>query len=116
MSAYKSDFLNLIAERGQFHQSSDLEGLDEALVPGFSGYVGYDLTAPSLHVGNLAQIMIQRRFQQTGGKPVVLLGGGTTRIGDPSGRDETPPLLSDQTIAAHPASIMGGFCKFPPFC
>jgi tyrosyl-tRNA synthetase len=115
MSQYQSDFLNTIVARGQFHQCSDIERLDDALKPGFMGYIGYDLTAPSLHVGNLAQIMIQRRLQQAGGRPIVLLGGGTTRIGDPSGRDESRQLLSDETIAANRASIMGVFGKFLNF-
>jgi len=115
MSQYQSDFLNTIVARGQFHQCSDIERLDEALKPGFMGYIGYDLTAPSLHVGNLAQIMLQRRLQQAGGRPIVLLGGGTTRIGDPSGRDETRQLLSDATIAANRASIMSVFDKFLHF-
>ena len=115
MSAYKSDFLNLIAERGQFHQSSDLEGLDQAFVSGFPGYIGYDLTAPSLHVGNLAQIMLQRRFQQAGGKPIVLLGGGTTRIGDPSGRDESRQLLTSEAIEANRDSIRKVFERLLTF-
>ena len=115
MTQYQSDFLNTIVARGQFHQCSDIERLDEALQPGFMGYIGYDLTAPSLHVGNLAQIMLQRRLQQAGGRPIVLLGGGTTRIGDPSGRDETRQLLSDATIAANRASIMSVFDKFLHF-
>jgi len=115
MSQYQSEFLNTIVARGQFHQASDIAALDAALKPGFMGYIGYDLTAPSLHVGNLAQIMIQRRLQQAGGKPVVLLGGGTTRIGDPSGRDESRQLLSAEMIAANRASIMGVFDKFLSF-
>jgi len=115
MSQYQSEFLNTIVARGQFHQASDIAALDAALKPGFMGYIGYDLTAPSLHVGNLAQIMIQRRLQQAGGKPIVLLGSGTTRIGDPSGRDESRQLLSEETIAANRASIMGVFEKFMTF-
>lgn len=115
MSAFKSEFLNVIHDRGQFHQSSDLEGLDKAFSHGFAGYIGYDLTAPSLHVGSLAQIMIQRRFQQAGGKPIVLLGGGTTRIGDPSGRDESRQLLNSETIAANRESIRKVFERFLTF-
>ena len=115
MSALKSDFLKLITERGQFHQASDLEGLDAALKTGFPGYIGYDLTAPSLHVGNLAQIMLQRRFQQAGGKPIVLLGSGTTRIGDPSGRDESRQLLTSETIEANHRSIRKVFERFLTF-
>ena len=115
MSALKSDFLNLITERGQFHQASDLEGLDAALKRGFPGYIGYDLTAPSLHVGSLAQIMLQRRFQQAGGKPIVLLGSGTTRIGDPSGRDESRQLMTADTIEANRKSIRKVFERFLTF-
>jgi tyrosyl-tRNA synthetase len=109
MTNHKSAFLNAIAARGQYHQASDLDGLDTAWGPGLMGYIGYDMTAPSLHVGNLAQIMMQRRLQQAGGRPIVLLGGGTTRIGDPSGRDETRQLLTEETIAANRASIRGVF-------
>jgi len=115
MSALKSDFLKLITERGQFHQASDLEGLDAAMKSGLPGYIGYDLTAPSLHVGSLAQIMIQRRFQQCGGKPIVLLGSGTTRIGDPSGRDESRQLLTSETIEANHRSIRKVFERFLTF-
>ena len=115
MSQYQSEFLNTIVARGQFHQASDIAALDAALKPGFMGYIGYDLTAPSLHVGNLAQIMLQRRLQQAGGKPVVLLGSGTTRIGDPSGRDESRQLLSPEAIEANRASIKGVFDKFLRF-
>jgi tyrosyl-tRNA synthetase len=115
MGRHKSDFLNAIVARGQFHQCSDIESLDSALGPGFMGYIGYDLTAPSLHVGNLAQIMLQRRLQQAGGKPIVILGGGTTRIGDPSGRDETRQLLTEETIAANRASIRTVFENFLTF-
>jgi tyrosyl-tRNA synthetase len=115
MSGFRSDFLETVKARGQFHQCSDVERLDAALGPGFMGYIGYDLTAPSLHVGNLTQIMLQRRLQQAGGKPIVLLGGGTTRIGDPSGRDESRQLLTPETIAANRASIRGVFEKFLTF-
>src|SRR5262245_40126984 len=115
MTAFKSDFLKLITERGQFHQASDLEGLDAAMTRGLPGYIGYDLTAPSLHVGSLAQIMIQRRFQQCGGRPIVLLGSGTTRIGDPSGRDEGRQLLSPDTIETNRKSIRKVFERFLTF-
>ncbi len=115
MSALKSDFLKLITERGQFHQASDLEGLDAAMTRGLPGYIGYDLTAPSLHVGSLAQIMLQRRFQQCGGKPIVLLGSGTTRIGDPSGRDEGRQLMTAETIETNRKSIRKVFERFLTF-
>ena len=97
---YKSTLLRLLDERGYIHQMTDAEGLDalaaKQIVP---GYIGFDATAPSLHVGSLVQIMLLRRLQQAGHKPVVLMGGGTTRIGDPTGRDESRKMLSDETIA-----------------
>jgi hypothetical protein len=112
MSQYKSDLLlRLLDERGYIHQLTDAEGLDalaaKQVVP---GYIGFDATAPSLHVGSLVQIMMLRRLQQTGHKPVVLMGGGTTRIGDPTGRDESRKMLSDETIEANIASIRTIFC------
>ena len=75
------------------------------------GYIGFDATAPSLHIGSLVQIMMLRRLQQTGHKPVVLMGGGTTRIGDPTGRDESRKMLSDQTIEDNIASIRPAFAR-----
>jgi tyrosyl-tRNA synthetase len=113
--ALQSDFLRTVAARGQFHQCTDLPGLDKAAATGVTGYIGFDMTAPSLHVGSLTQIMLLRRLQQGGGKPIVLLGGGTTRVGDPSGRDETRQLLSEEQIAANAASIRGVFEKFLTF-
>jgi tyrosyl-tRNA synthetase len=113
--ALQSDFLRTVTARGQFHQCTDLEGLDKAAAGGVTGYIGFDMTAPSLHVGSLTQIMLLRRLQQGGGKPIVLLGGGTTRVGDPSGRDETRQLLSEQQIAANAASIRTVFEKFLSF-
>src|SRR3546814_14006708 len=99
MSQYKSDLLRLLDERGYIHQLTDAEGLDalaaNEIVP---GYIGFDATAPSLHVGSLVQIMMLRRMQQAGHKPIVLMGGGTTKIGDPSGRDESRRLLTDGDI------------------
>ena len=113
MTSYKSDLLRLLDERGYIHQMTDAEGLDalaaKQVVP---GYIGFDATAPSLHVGSLVQIMMLRRLQQTGHKPVVLMGGGTTRIGDPTGRDESRKMLSDETIAANIASIFSIFQQF----
>ena len=106
MTEYKSDLLRLLDERGYIHQLTDAEGLDalaqRQVVP---GYIGFDATAPSLHVGSMVQIMLLRRLQQTGHKPVVLMGGGTTRIGDPTGRDESRKMLTDETIDANIASI-----------
>ncbi len=116
MTSYKSDLLRLLDERGYIHQTTDAEGLDalaaKQVVP---GYIGFDATAPSLHVGSLVQIMMLRRLQQTGHKPVVLMGGGTTRIGDPTGRDESRKMLSDETIAANIASIFSIFQQFLSF-
>jgi tyrosyl-tRNA synthetase len=116
MSNYKSDLLRLLDERGYIHQLTDAEGLDalaaKQVVP---GYIGFDATAPSLHVGSLVQIMLLRRLQQAGHKPVVLMGGGTTRIGDPTGRDESRKMLSDATIDANIASIRIAFERFLTF-
>src|SRR3546814_1710422 len=98
MTNYKSDLLRLLDERGYIHQTTDAEGLDalaaKQVVP---GYIGFDATAPSLHVGSLVQIMLLRRLQQAGHKPVVLMGGGTTRIGDPTGRDERRRMMDDRS-------------------
>jgi tyrosyl-tRNA synthetase len=115
MTAPASPFLRAIMARGQFHQCTDLEGLDKAAAGGVTGYIGFDMTAPSLHVGNLTQIMFLRRLQQAGGKPIVLLGGGTTRVGDPSGKEEMRQLLSEEQIARNAASIRGCFEKFLHF-
>jgi tyrosyl-tRNA synthetase len=111
----RSQFLRDAVARGQFHQCTDLEGLDKAAQAGFTGYIGFDMTAPSLHVGNLTQIMYLRRLQQAGGKPIVLLGGGTTRVGDPSGKEEMRQLLSEEQIAKNTASIKDTFSKFLSF-
>ncbi len=95
MNAYKSDLLRLLDERGYIHQLTDAEGLDAlALRQIVPGYVGFDATAPSLHVGSLVQIMMLRRLQQAGHKPIVLMGGGTSKIGDPSFKDEARKLLT----------------------
>jgi tyrosyl-tRNA synthetase len=111
----RSDFLRAVIARGQFHQCTDLEALDKAAAAGVTGYIGFDMTAPSLHVGNLTQIMYLRRLQQAGGKPIVLLGGGTTRVGDPSGKEEMRQLLSEEQIAKNTASIKDTFSKFLSF-
>jgi tyrosyl-tRNA synthetase len=115
MTNARSDFLRTVMARGQFHQCTNLEGLDEAARAGVTGYIGFDMTAPSLHVGNLTQIMFLRRLQQAGGKPIVLLGGATTRVGDPSGKEEMRQLLSEAQIEANKASIKGCFEKFLSF-
>ncbi len=106
MSEFQSDLLNLLSERGYIHQVTDAGALDalatKQVVP---GYIGFDATAPSLHVGSLVQIMMLRRLQQSGHKPIVLMGGGTTKVGDPSGKDESRQLLTSATIDANIASI-----------
>ncbi len=116
MTQYQSTLLRLLDERGYIHQMTDAEGLDklasESVVP---GYIGFDATAPSLHVGSLVQIMMLRRLQQAGHKPVVLMGGGTTRIGDPTGRDESRKMLSDQTIEDNITSIKQVFARLLTF-
>ena len=113
---YASDFLRTLDERGYIHQITDAAALDAAASAGpVTAYVGYDCTAPSLHIGNLVSIMMLRRLQQAGHKPVVLLGGGTTRVGDPSGKDEGRQLLDDARIAANMASIRRIFERFLSF-
>jgi tyrosyl-tRNA synthetase len=116
MSAFKSDLLRVLSDRGYIHQITDGEALDKLattqIVP---GYVGFDATAPSLHVGNLVSIMLLRRLQQAGHKPVVLMGGGTTRIGDPTGKDEVRKMLSDDAIETNISSIRTAFEKFLVF-
>ena len=101
-----SDFLNIMNERGFIHQITDNEKLDqELLANSMTGYIGFDCTAPSLHVGSLIPIMMLRWFQKTGHKPIVLMGGGTTKIGDPSGKDNARPVLSSETIKKNQESI-----------
>src|SRR5271154_3113045 len=111
-----SDFLHDATERGFVHQCTDAAGLDAALKDGVvSGYIGFDCTADSLHVGSLVQIMLLRLLQRHGHRPLVLMGGGTTRIGDPSGKDESRQLLSDETIAKNMAGIRRVFTPFLTF-
>ena len=100
MSAYKSDFLNVLAERGFIHQVSEpAEALDAlACSSTITAYIGFDCTAASLHVGSLLPIMMLHWLQQTGHRPIALMGGGTTRVGDPSGKDESRRLLTDEII------------------
>jgi tyrosyl-tRNA synthetase len=115
MSDLHSDFLRVLTERGYIHQGTDQAGLDAALNAGpVTTYVGYDCTAPSLHVGSLVSIMMLRWLQKFGGKPIVLLGGGTTRIGDPSGKDESRKLLTDADIDANLKSLGTVFERFVP--
>ncbi len=105
-----------MSERGFIHQLSDADGLDAALQEGtLAAYIGFDCTAPSLHVGHLVQIMMLHWFQQTGHRPVVLMGGGTTRIGDPTGKDESRKLLTDDVIEANKLSIQRVFSRFLTF-
>ncbi|MBN8973916.1 MAG: tyrosine--tRNA ligase, partial [Rhizobiales bacterium] len=116
MTAFKSDFLNLLQQRGFIHQISDPDSLDAIAAKGEAvAYVGYDCTAPSLHVGHLLSIMMLHWLQQTGNKPIALMGGGTTRVGDPSGRDETRKLLTYDQINDNKESIKGTFAKFITF-
>ena len=116
MSAPRSEFLRVLADRDYIHQTTDLDGLDAQAQKGpITCYIGFDCTAPSLHVGGLVQIMLLRRAQQTGHKPIVLLGGGTTRIGDPTGKDESRRLLTDADIARNMAGIRTIFEQFLTF-
>lgn len=116
MTEYASDLLRLLAARGYIHQLTDATGLDALAARGVvPGYIGFDPTAPSLHVGSLVQIMLLRRLQQTGHKPIVLMGGGTGKIGDPSFKDEARKLMTDEVIAANVASIKRVFERFLTF-
>ena len=116
MTNYNSDLLRVLDERGYIHQLTDAEGLDKlAAAQVVPGYIGFDATAPSLHIGSLVQIMMLRRLQQTGHKPIVLMGGGTTRIGDPTGRDESRKMLTDETIADNIAGIRTVFERLLTF-
>jgi tyrosyl-tRNA synthetase len=109
----QSDFLGVLIERGFLHQCSDLAGLDQLAKSGeLIAYIGFDCTASSLHAGSLVQIMLLRWLQKTGGKPIALMGGGTTRVGDPSGKDASRQLLPLETIAANKEGIKRVFDKF----
>ena len=113
---FKSDFLRTLQARGYIHQITHPAELDAAAASGVvTGYIGFDATAPSLHVGSLIQIMMLRRLQQAGGKPIVLMGGGTTKVGDPTGKDASRPQLTDETIQSNIASIKTVFEKFLTF-
>ena len=116
MGPFKSDFLRGLCERGFIHQITDAAGLDaRAHSSVVSAYIGFDATADSLHIGNLVQIMLLRRLQQTGHRPIVLMGGGTTKVGDPSGRDETRQLLTEEQINANITGIRATFAQFLDF-
>jgi tyrosyl-tRNA synthetase len=116
MTSYRSSLLKLLDERGYIHQATDAAALDalaeKEIVP---AYIGFDATAPSLHVGNLVSIMLLRRLQQAGHRPIVLMGGGTTKVGDPSGKDESRRLLTAEEIGANIASIRQVFAQFLSF-
>ncbi|MGE5064639.1 MAG: tyrosine--tRNA ligase, partial [Myxococcales bacterium] len=115
MAQYRSSLMRLLDERGYIHQVTD-PAFDALAEKGIvSAYVGYDATAPSLHIGNLVSIMMLRRLQQAGHRPIVLMGGGTTKIGDPSGKDESRQLLSEEKINANIASIRRVFASFLTF-
>src|ERR687890_1257845 len=117
MNAPKSDFLKVLTERGFIHQASDLEGIDAAPREGrLTTYVGYDCTGPSLHVGHLLSIMMLHWLQATGaGRPITLMGGGTTRVGDPSGKDESRKLLTVGQIEDNKETIKTAFSRFIAF-
>jgi tyrosyl-tRNA synthetase len=117
MTDFKSDFLHILAERGFIHQSTDGDGLDALLCDAApkAGYIGFDCTANSLHVGSMIPIMLLRWYQKCGHQPIVLMGGGTTRVGDPSGKDESRQILTDEIIAANMQGIKGIFEKFLTF-
>jgi tyrosyl-tRNA synthetase len=110
MTSYESDLLRLLDERGHIHQVTDPVALDKlARTEVITAYVGFDPTAPSLHIGNLASIMLLRRVQQAGHRPIVIMGGGTAKVGDPSGKDETRQMLTDAVLASNIASIKDSF-------
>jgi len=116
MSAYKSDFLNVLAERGFIHQVSEPEALDARAKAGqITAYIGFDCTAASLHIGSLLPIMMLYWLQTTGHRPIALMGGGTTRVGDPSGKDETRRVLTDEAINENLKGIRAVFSKFLKF-
>ncbi|MBM3581207.1 MAG: tyrosine--tRNA ligase, partial [Alphaproteobacteria bacterium] len=116
MTAHRSEFLATVAARGYLHQCTDLGALDAlAAAKRIVAYIGFDCTAPSLHAGSLVSIMLLRRLQRAGHKPIVLMGGGTTKIGDPSGKDEARKVLTDAEIAANMAGIKEVFALFLKF-
>ena len=116
MARFRSDFVRILCDRGYLHQCTDLPGLDDrAAIATLAAYIGFDCTAPSLHVGSLVSIMLLRRLQECGHTPIVLMGGGTTKIGDPSGKDEARKLLTDAEIAANMAGIGTVFSRFLTF-
>ncbi len=121
MTRLRSDFLRQISERGFLHQCTDLEGLDAIMADAIkadssvTAYIGFDCTADSLHVGSLVPIMVLRHLQRCGHKPIVLMGGGTSKVGDPSGKDESRKLLNQRDIARNMAGIRRVFDRFLAF-
>ena len=116
MTAYQSQLMRTLTERGFLYQCTDESGLDKAAANGVvTGYIGFDCTAPSLHVGSLVQIMMLRHLQKAGGRPIVLLGGGTTKIGDPSDKDKSRPILTHDLIERNKNGIKQVFSKFIDF-
>jgi tyrosyl-tRNA synthetase len=116
MTSHQSEFVRSVVERGYLHQCTDLDALDTlAAERPLTAYIGFDCTAPSLHAGSLVSIMLLRRLQQAGHKPIVLMGGGTTKVGDPSGKDESRQLLTDEKIGENMAGIKSVFAKFLTF-
>ena len=115
MTEYRSDLMRTLTERGYLYQCTSESGLDATAEGGVTGYIGFDCTAPSLHVGSLVQIMMLRILQRSGGTPIVLLGGGTTKIGDPSGKNKSRQMLTQAQIDANKAGIRRVFAKFLDF-
>ncbi|MGA0392974.1 MAG: tyrosine--tRNA ligase [Rhodospirillales bacterium] len=116
MTQYRSDFIRTVTERGYLHQCTDLDALDaQAAEQTVTAYIGFDCTAPSLHAGSLVSIMLLRALQKSGHKPIVLMGGGTSKVGDPSGKDESRQLLGDDDIAKNMAGIKNVFSKYLTF-
>ena len=116
MTAFRSEFLKTLSERGFIHQLTDADALDALAAKGrITAYIGFDATADSLHIGSLVQIMMLHWLQKTGNRPIVLMGGGTTKIGDPSGKDEARQLLTNETIAGNIAGIRKNFASFVKF-
>ena len=116
MSEYTSDLMRVLSQRGYIHQATDAAALDALASKGVvTGYIGFDATAPSLHIGSLVQIMMLRRMQQTGHRPIALMGGGTTKIGDPSGKDESRRMLTPERIDDNIASIRTAFERLVDF-
>ena len=115
MATYESQLMTTLTERGFLYQCTDEAGLDAAAVGGITGYIGFDCTAPSLHVGSLVMIMMLRHVQKSGGRPIVLLGGGTTKIGDPTDKDKSRPILTDELIERNKNGIKKVFSKLLDF-